>query len=336
MSSDDRSVYLGVWTDWSHGSVKGLTFTTTLRNGGLLVAFLALFVTFTGTCFWTIVSFITHQTLSRQAPQNATYHQRQAILRNSGTSGAALWKFLQMTWAWRRINLAGSIKLTLVPLLLSLLSFCAFAAAGIFSSQVATSRGGEVLLVGDKCATYNSSLITDDNLGTFQSWVASTIRSSANYESSCYAGTGSTSSCSTFVRSKLPFTSTSGIPCPFPGKDRICQSPNQGLRMDTGFLDSHKDLGLNAPPSSRFLYRSVYECAPVNTEDYTVWKDTNTSRIMRVFYGNDTLNCGPTDGCSMLYSFDLYTSYRVAQYRLRCVCHFSRFSPSLDSPPNKG
>ncbi|KAL7774346.1 hypothetical protein CFE70_005258 [Pyrenophora teres f. teres 0-1] len=291
MASDDKSVYLGVWTDWSHGSVKGLTYTTTLQQGGLLVAFLALFVTFTGTCFWTIVSFTIHQMLSRQAPQNATYHQRQAILRNSGTSGAAAWKFFLLTWAWRKTNWGASVKTTLLPFMVSLISFCAFAAAGIFSSQVATSRGGQVLLVGDKCASYNTSLITPQNQGSFQSWVASSIRSSANYESSCYSGNASTYSCNNFVKKKLPFTSTSGIPCPFPGKN-MCRAPNQGLRMDTGFLDSHDDLGMNAPPSERFLYRAFYDCAPVNTEAYTKWNKSSTLWTMRSFLGTDVQGCG--------------------------------------------
>jgi hypothetical protein len=44
MASEHESVFLGIWTNWSHGSVAGLTLTTTLQNGGLLIAFLALFV----------------------------------------------------------------------------------------------------------------------------------------------------------------------------------------------------------------------------------------------------------------------------------------------------
>jgi hypothetical protein len=98
----DDSVYLGIWTNWSQGPMAGLTLTTTLQNGGFLIAFLALYITFTGSCFWTIVSFIIHRVSSRQDPQNAICHQRQAILRNSDTSAAALWRLLKMTWSWRK------------------------------------------------------------------------------------------------------------------------------------------------------------------------------------------------------------------------------------------
>jgi hypothetical protein len=89
---DNKLVYLGVWTNWSQGSVAGLTLTTTIQNGGLLIAFLALFVTFSGTCFWSIISVVIHQILGRQGPQTASYHQQQAILRNSDTRVTAFWR----------------------------------------------------------------------------------------------------------------------------------------------------------------------------------------------------------------------------------------------------
>lgn len=75
-------VYLGAWTNWSHGKISGLTITLTNQNGALLTAFLALFVTFTSTCFWRILSFTLHQHLSSSSAQDGLYHQRQSILRN--------------------------------------------------------------------------------------------------------------------------------------------------------------------------------------------------------------------------------------------------------------
>ncbi|KAL9114279.1 MAG: hypothetical protein Q9227_001701 [Pyrenula ochraceoflavens] len=43
-SVSDASIYLGLWTNWSHGTVRGATITLTKRDGGLLIAFLALFI----------------------------------------------------------------------------------------------------------------------------------------------------------------------------------------------------------------------------------------------------------------------------------------------------
>ena len=269
MASEHESVYLGVWTNWSHGSIAGLTLTTTLQNGGLLIAFLALFTTFTGTCFWTIVSFAIHQNMSRKIPQSALYHQKQAILRNSETSTAALWRLSRMSWAWRKVVVPPALLRSVsLPLILSLATFCAFNTAGVFSSRVATTRGGEVLLVGDSCASLNASLLTGQNFRLAQSYFASRTRASANYESICYRKFGSADSCRNFVRDTLPVTVTSGIPCPFPGKDRICYAPKAALRLDSGFLNSHSDLGINSPPSSRYLYRTVNECAPIRSDGY--------------------------------------------------------------------
>lgn len=59
--STGYSAYTGVWTNWSHGRIFGLTLTLSHRNGAFLTAFLALFVTFVGTCFWRITKFALHQ-----------------------------------------------------------------------------------------------------------------------------------------------------------------------------------------------------------------------------------------------------------------------------------
>jgi hypothetical protein len=283
----DDSVYLGIWTNWSQGSIAGLTFTTTLQNGGLLIAFLALYITFTGSCFWTIVSFTIHQILSRQGSQNAMYHQRQAILRNSDTSAAALWRLLRMTWSWRKWTLTATARHSLWSLALSLTTFIAFAIAGVFSSRVATSRGGEVLVLGDKCATLNDSLFTDENVGLTQTYLASRVKSSVNYASNCYSNSGSTDSCRTFFKTTFPLTVTRKIPCPFPGKDRICHFPQRAVRVDSGFLNSHFDLGINSPPSRRFLYRTVNECAPLRSEGYMYNSTSGSRKTMQFWYGGE-------------------------------------------------
>lgn len=299
MSSGDKSVYLGFWTNWSQGATAGLTYTTTLDNGAFFIAFLALFVTFTGTCFWSIVSFIIHQIFSRQAPQNAIYHQQQAILRTSDTSSAALWRLITLSWAWRKVSCAASLKSTFIPLVASLATFSAFTIAGIFSSRVASSRDGEVLINGHNCATVNLTLMASATDNTAEYYGAGRLRSSFNYKSVCYPNSGSTDSCRTFARSSLPYTVTHGTPCPFPGGDRICLSNNGSIRLDSGFLNSHHDLGINAPPSSRYLYRTVAECSPLRDEDYVRYNETNSSKTLQFLYGNSAVGCGHRDGCTV-------------------------------------
>ncbi|EUC36514.1 hypothetical protein COCCADRAFT_2352 [Bipolaris zeicola 26-R-13] len=313
MSSEDKSIYLGLWTNWSHGSVIGLTYTTTLDNGGLFIAFLALFVAFTGTCFWSIISFTVHQILSRPSPQNAIYHQQQAILRSSDTSSAALWRLIRLSWAWRKISCAASLKATSVPLVASLLTFTAFTAAGIFSSRVASSRGSEVLVIGNNCATVNGSLITKDNIAMTQYYIASRVRSSLNYKANCYSGSDSTELCRTFVRNSLSVTVTRSDSCPFAGKDAICRKENGAIRIDSGYLNSHHDLGINAPPSSRFLYRTVNECAPIRGAGYARFNTTSVPKTMQLLYGSNQRVCPNTENCTMTFGYGVRVGSTVSR-----------------------
>lgn len=70
MAEGNRIVlYLGVI------AVLGLTLTQ--RDGGFLIAFLALFVSYVGTSFFRISCFAFHHFFSSAAPQDALYHQRQ-------------------------------------------------------------------------------------------------------------------------------------------------------------------------------------------------------------------------------------------------------------------
>lgn len=92
----ENTVFLGVWTDWSHGPIAGATLTLTQRNGGFLIAFIALYVTVTGGRFWTIVAFIAHILQSSDTVRDGIYHQRQAILRNTNSSVLGLWKMFRL------------------------------------------------------------------------------------------------------------------------------------------------------------------------------------------------------------------------------------------------
>lgn len=136
-SISDDAIYNGAWTNWSKGgAIKGATLTLTHRDGGLLTAFLALFVTFAGRSFWRLFCFIAHACLSAGAtPQDGLYHQRQAILRNATTGFIGLQYFVQLGWGWR--NKALKSWLRIIPLItVTALLVVSFYVAGIFSSQV--------------------------------------------------------------------------------------------------------------------------------------------------------------------------------------------------------
>jgi hypothetical protein len=198
----ENNIHLGFWINWSQGRIVGATYTVTHRDGGFLIAFLAFFVTFVGGCFWRIVSFIAHQYLSREDAQDAIYHQRQVIFRNSNSSGAGLWKLLHMLWAWRQHgpSQASSLKRIFPSLLLGFFTLSAFLVAGIFSSRVATSSSGEVLISSLNCGVlFEKQLESISPLeGPINSYRNAWIKSSYNYAQLCYGSNTFTKDCTVY------------------------------------------------------------------------------------------------------------------------------------------
>ncbi|KAF7505123.1 hypothetical protein GJ744_001263 [Endocarpon pusillum] len=281
----ESDVYVGLWTDWSHGSIAGATLTLTKRDGGLLTAFIAVFVTVIGERFWFIVSFVAHMILSREGAQDGIYHQRQAILHNASPS-AALWRLFRISWAWRRHHNASLFKRIFPSLLLSFITLSAFAAAGIFSSRVATSTGGEVLISSLHCGLLNPDITQADAGVSMDAYAVHSMQFSFNYALSCYRNTSSTEDCPRYPRESLPFNITKNNACPFPGQERICRNSSATIQLDSGFINSHFDLGINAPPENRFLYRTIRECTPLHNEGYTrrvnVTRGSNSSTFYPV------------------------------------------------------
>jgi len=104
MSTDSATTYdvhLGIWTDWSRGSVFGATLTLTRQNGSLFIAFLAFLVAIVGTRFWRLLCLVLHFIYSRESPSDGVHHQRQVFLRNAPNPEAALWTLADMGFSWR-------------------------------------------------------------------------------------------------------------------------------------------------------------------------------------------------------------------------------------------
>ncbi|KAF2142260.1 uncharacterized protein K452DRAFT_200233, partial [Aplosporella prunicola CBS 121167] len=284
-------IFTGVWTNWSYGAIRGSTLTLSRSNGNFLVAALALFVTTTGACFWRIVCFALHHWLSSEFPQDGLYHQRQAILRTSGTGVAGALALARTAWAWRKN--ATNISMRTVPIVALAITVAAtFGAAGVFSSRISSSMGKEVLLTGKDCgwiAWVNASLYQQGaELVPYASQITS---SSSDYNQRCYSKGAGRQDCPTFVQINLPTTVDGNYSCPF--ADAVCKSRYGNIRLDTGYLNSHHHLGMNAPKDERILYRRVTECAPLNTDNYTLPYPEGRN-ITSYFYGTNVNGVGTT------------------------------------------
>lgn len=286
MSATSYQVHLGFWTNWSRGSTLGATITLTQGDANILIALISLFVTLVGTRLFRVICLVTHFNFSSSTPQDALHHQRQATLRNLPDAIDGVFVMASLAKAWRK-QADKTWRRSLPLLVFSLFWFCAWTVAAGFSSQISTAIGNEVLLSGSSCGYLDETLdwnLTDVNAFFFPH-VARQIQSSATYAQECYSETSEFQNCATFVKRKISSTVVSNASCPF--DDKICLNQDANLVLDTGYLDSHKDFGLNTPPNQRFKYRRVVQCAPLVTEGYmTIVESSATNRsYTRYWYG---------------------------------------------------
>lgn len=282
----NSGVYIGAWTNWSYGSVRGATITLTQRNGALLIAFLAFYVGLAGSSFWRIACFALHQTLSSDRSEDGLYHQRQAILRNSATDVVGLWNFLQTNWFWRR-NASSPFRRVLPLVAFSILHIAVFGIAGVFSSQVSTAAGNEVLVSSSNCGHLNSTthMNSTDMLKWFYPYFTQKVVLSASYAQQCYRPDAVTQSCNTFIQPNISTTSSTAA-CPFDG---MCLGDgDMALALDTGHINSHLNLGLNGPPEDRWTVRKVTTYAPITTVGYSTSyhpTDSTADDYVEYYYG---------------------------------------------------
>lgn len=286
----DNDIYLGVWRNWSNGRICGMTLTLSRRNGGLFTAFLALFVTVVGTHFWMIGCFFIHRYFASQHARDVLCHQQQAILRNAANSSSGLWSLSKICWAWRRRNSFAPYRRLLPSLLFALLTSMIFAVATIFSSDITASKGHEALLKGSNCGSLTIADASEAN--TFFEilpYVSQRMVLSLAYAQRCYNNNTNSQArdCSVIYKPRLHWTDDRNATCPFPGED-ICLTNFNNLRLDTGYIESDRDLGINSPPGTKFLYRSLVGCAPVKTKGYAkgiVAKTYVNQTVFQYFYG---------------------------------------------------
>lgn len=306
--SQEYKVYLGLWTNWSRGSVLGQTLTVSRRDGDLLIAFTAFFVAFVGTRFWRALALGLHRSHSSNEMRTTIYHQRQIILRNNASPDSSLLQLLQLLWAWRR-------SVHLLPQVLPALSltvFCvaAFTLASGFSSQISSSTGTEVLLDGTDCGILDPSKgKTIETIGDALTYDSQLGKHALNYVQECYSDFSGLRGCNKFVVERIPSFIDRSAPCPF--EKKFCRSQTANIVLDTGYVDSHRHFGINAALMERILFRSVVHCSPIITEGFSKpYMDESGQNYTLYNYGP---GWGLTDGNdSTIKVKDIQSQYRIA------------------------
>lgn len=119
--------------------------------------------------------------------------------------------------------------------------------------------------------------MSEEEIWTMIPYYAEAVDNAANYAQQCYLNaSGGLLDCGLFVSKSLPKEVDFQAPCPF--HDEMCRTPEGNIRLDTGYIDSHRDLGLNAPNDQRFLWRNVLHCAPLVTRGFTSLDGSNNTR----------------------------------------------------------
>ncbi|KAI0411567.1 hypothetical protein F5X98DRAFT_380641 [Xylaria grammica] len=263
------SVKLGVWTNWSRGPVFGATLTLDRQRGSLLISFTAFFVTIVAVRFWRLACSILHRKLSVAERRDALYYQRQAIFRNSASAESALWSLIRVTWAWRHLSQTRSLYRTLPSIVFAAIILTAFSFASGFSSSISTAIGDEVLLDGTHCGYLDQFTLTPEEAFQFStSWEANLIANAASYAEQAYSPNNiGIFSSAIFVRRQLDTVSFNfEAPCPF--QEHLCRSNSSNLLLDSGYVDTGYQLGVNLRPDQSILFRQVVQCAPLVTDGH--------------------------------------------------------------------
>jgi hypothetical protein len=303
--------YTGVWTNWSHGPINGLTLTLEQSQGAFLAAFLAIFVSFSGGMMWNIIRYSLHQ--ENSVPENETrdalHHIRQVILRNSSGAWESSWSLMKTFMAWKGKSSKPGLRCLPIAFL-GIVNIAGFGIAGVFTGQITKFPGNSTLILGPACGGYEllgidkaKPLVNDTIVAALQVKKAlGDTMDAATYVRQCYQNTTANGGCETYVHPSLPFNTNANASCVFADGSICMISDTAAFEMDTGLLDSHQHFGINAAPVDRIEYRRVATCAPIHGSQFgdNIPDPSGKGRILHLYAGPS----GPDTN----YTFEYYTS----------------------------
>ncbi|KAH8688623.1 hypothetical protein GQ44DRAFT_734499 [Phaeosphaeriaceae sp. PMI808] len=269
-----HGVYIGLWTNWSQGQVMGKTLTIPAKDSALLIAFLALFVSWTGSQLWKLICFAIHQILSTPDQRDTQHFQHLILLRSGLGSPSMSWRIFQIFWSWgSNISRGQAARRNLPLVVLALLHMGCVTFAGIFSAKV-TSTNSVALASSAYCGQIEYAFLNWLNLSQEEIHRAEPISVAGTYmleqrrvyTRDCYGSQSieTTVSCNTFVHPLLKSFVTTNKSCPF--TSGMCKT--ESVVVDSGYIDSDAELGVNAPVENRISFRKRMVCAVLDAAKY--------------------------------------------------------------------
>ncbi|KAH7018083.1 uncharacterized protein B0I36DRAFT_435468 [Microdochium trichocladiopsis] len=287
------------WTLWyDHSSVGGGGWVITVPNehGFYITSFLSTIVTIAGASAWNIVSLLLHAHLARDGPATDVFGlQQQVSLRNSPSGIRAAVDALSLLASWRHTPGWKRIRRTALIAAPAVLVWGSFFAASLLTSLVANqatdraivrakpSRCGFLVARRDDSDSGDGERvdrITFTDLIT-DKWSNDTINARA------YALSVRTNSArngpqrSIFMNPKLDYTFETEVPCGLPNATYCLNTVNATISLTSAKINSHADLGINAPPSDRVSFQHKAVCSVIDDGYF----QTNKSGYIHYYLG---------------------------------------------------
>ncbi|KAL5319167.1 hypothetical protein ACEPPN_012216 [Leptodophora sp. 'Broadleaf-Isolate-01'] len=272
-------VYTRGWTNYNGNAASGGQITMAKDTAELLNIFIGIFLVFAEAGLWVLITFWCFRfnngprrgTTGAASPRNGLFHQRQAVLRNGGSSLSIGMAYGQMSraWGWRNMKVMARTWPLIIAATFSFIFFLV-AVPFIIARPLLDSQGDEVLIRSPNCGFWKAGFAftdvdtTTSSILTNQSWEA------VSYVDNCYENDAPSTLCDGFLpQRRLPTFEWSVAPCPFDVD--ICLHTNKfpAFKMQTEVLDSHKDFGINAPPHDRIKLQRTTVCSPLNVTRFT-------------------------------------------------------------------
>ncbi|KAF9773352.1 hypothetical protein IL306_008858 [Fusarium sp. DS 682] len=305
----DYKIHWGLWHNYSLDYSQQLTLPAFL--GSILVASTSTFISIAGGQLWSLIAFIVYHCRAAPGEQHDGIHlSQQALYKNINSPLGLVWSLIKgnivyagrESWKkwWkqrsspyttrrkRRLCLFGGLP-TLIWLL-----YTAAASASPFLTTHKVYKGNKVLAKSRNCGFEQWDRSTPQGNIAFQKNSLRIASAALNYVNNCYNSTNALSF-SVMPRQKLNYGVYQTSDCPFGNRCKV--SP---ITMETGWMDSHEDFGMNAPSSDRVQMRKQATCAVVDVRDLTTLASIGNG-LFRYEY-----DLGPVEGLS-----GNYTAYAV-------------------------
>ncbi len=278
----------GVWYDYKNNE---WTLTLREREAGVLTAILVIFTGFVASQAWNITKFLLHQIrASDQGWSDGLDHQQMAAIRNSNSHLHAAWLAISLAAAWRHVLGISRTIWRLLPLfLVALLSLALWSAAQLTLSYIWTTATDQFRIDKVLCGTlYPEGAGIDDEGEAAQVWnvyYMNRLEEASVYEGLCYSSSNpDPSACGRLPVPRLSFTAEDA-PCPVANPDLCIYTNSTPIIMDSGYINSHTHLGVNAAPENAIEYRKLASCSPMQSNHAKVLnRDDPLSKVYRYYY----------------------------------------------------